>query len=53
MAKMTIAQYYLLPEDRNQYELFDGDLVVTASPNVQAVESPLFQSLALPVASIF
>ena len=32
---MTIAQYYVLPEDRNQYELFDGDLVVTPSPNVR------------------
>jgi len=34
MAKMTYAQYRLLPESRNQYELFDGELVITPSPNV-------------------
>lgn len=29
---MTYDQYCLLPEDRNQYELFNGELVVTPSP---------------------
>ena len=31
--KMTYDQYCLLPEDRNQYELFDGELVMTPSPS--------------------
>lgn len=35
MTKMTYDQYCLLPEDRNQYELFDGELVMTPSPNVR------------------
>jgi len=30
--KMTYDQYCLLPEDRNRYELFDGELVMTPSP---------------------
>ncbi len=30
--KMTYDQYCLLPEDRNQYELIDGELIVTPSP---------------------
>lgn len=35
MTKMTYEQYRLLPESRDQYELFDGKLVMTPSPNVQ------------------
>jgi Uma2 family endonuclease len=31
--KMTYDEYCLLPEDRNQYELFDGELVMTPSPS--------------------
>ena len=31
---MTYDQYRLLPESRNQYELFDGELVTTPSPSV-------------------
>jgi len=31
--KMTYDEYCLLPEDGNQYELFDGELVVTPSPS--------------------
>lgn len=34
-AKMTYDQYCLLPEDGNQYELFDGELVMTPSPSRQ------------------
>lgn len=34
MAKMTYDQYRRLPESRNQYELFDGELVITPPPNV-------------------
>ena len=34
-AKMTYDQYCLLPEDGNQYELFDGELVMTPSPNTR------------------
>ena len=34
-AKMTYDQYCLLPEDRNQYELFDGELVMTPSPSAR------------------
>ena len=34
MTKMTYDEYCLLPEDRNQYELFDGELVITPWPNV-------------------
>ena len=30
--KMTYDQYCLLPEDRNRYQLFDGELVMTPSP---------------------
>ena len=30
--KMTYDQYCLLPEDRNRYELFYGELVMTPSP---------------------
>jgi Uma2 family endonuclease len=30
--KMTYDEYCLLPEDRNQYELIDGELIVTPSP---------------------
>ena len=30
--KMTYEQLCLLPEDRNRYELFDGELVMTPSP---------------------
>ena len=32
VTKMTYDEYCLLPEDRNQYELFDGELVMTPSP---------------------
>ena len=32
---MTYDQYCLLPEDRNQYELFDGALVMTPSPSAR------------------
>ena len=35
MAKMTYTDFCLLPVDGNQHELFDGDLVVTRSPNVR------------------
>ena len=31
--KMTYHEYCLLPEDRNQYELFEGELVMTPSPS--------------------
>ncbi|MBI4461007.1 MAG: Uma2 family endonuclease [Acidobacteria bacterium] len=31
--KMTYDQYCLLPEDGNQYEVFDGELVMTPSPS--------------------
>lgn len=31
--KMTYDEYCLLPEDRNQYELIDGELIVTPSPS--------------------
>ncbi|OFW09534.1 MAG: hypothetical protein A3G20_02960 [Acidobacteria bacterium RIFCSPLOWO2_12_FULL_59_11] len=31
--KMTYDQYCLLPEDGNQYEVFDGELVKTPSPS--------------------
>ena len=31
--KMTYDEYCLLPEDRNQYEIFDGELVMTPSPS--------------------
>ena len=34
-AKMNYDQYCLLPEDGNQYELFDGELVMTPSPNTR------------------
>ena len=34
MTKMTYDQYCLLSEGRNQYELFDGELVITPWPNV-------------------
>ena len=30
---MTYDEYCLLPEDRNQYELIDGELIVTPSPS--------------------
>ena len=33
--KMNYDQYCLLPDDRNQYELFDGELVMTPSPNTR------------------
>jgi len=36
--KMTYDQYCLLPEDRNQYELFDGELVMTPAPSPQHQE---------------
>ena len=36
--KMTYDEYCLLPEDRNQYELFDGELVMTPSPTVRHQE---------------
>jgi Uma2 family endonuclease len=36
--KMTYDQYCLLPEDRNQYELIDGELIVTPSPRRQHQE---------------
>lgn len=36
--KMTYDEYCLLPEDGNQYELFDGELVMTPSPNPQHQE---------------
>lgn len=32
VGKMNYDQYCLLPEDRNQYELIDGELIVTPSP---------------------
>ena len=31
--KMTYDEYCLLPEDGKQYELSDGELVMTPSPN--------------------
>ena len=34
MTKMTYDQYRLLQESRDQYELFDGELVITPSPGV-------------------
>lgn len=34
-AKMTYDQLRLLPEDTNQYELFDGELVMTPSPSAR------------------
>ena len=34
-AKMNYDQLCLLPEDGNQYELFDGELVMTPSPNTR------------------
>ena len=34
MAKMTYDQYLRLPEGRNQYEPFDGELVITPSRSV-------------------
>ncbi len=50
-AKMTYDQYCLLPEDRNQYELFDGELVMTPSPTRQHQEivGKLFRRLAAHV----
>ena len=33
--KMNYDQYCLLPEDSNQYELFDGELVMTPSPSAR------------------
>ncbi len=36
--KMTYDQYCLLPEDRNRYELIDGELIVTPSPERQHQE---------------
>ena len=36
--KMTYDEYCLLPEDRNQYELFDGELVMTPSPSARHQE---------------
>ncbi|OFV99630.1 MAG: hypothetical protein A3H28_14500 [Acidobacteria bacterium RIFCSPLOWO2_02_FULL_61_28] len=33
--RMTYDQYCLLPEDRNQHELFDGELVMTPSPSAR------------------
>jgi len=33
--KMTYDEYCLLPDDGKQYELFDGELVVTPSPHRQ------------------
>ncbi len=34
-ARMNYDQLCLLPEDGNQYELFDGELVMTPSPNTR------------------
>ena len=54
MTKMTYEQYCLLPGDRNQYELFDGDLRLTRTfSSGEVVESPLFPAVALSVASVF
>ena len=46
--KMTYDEYCLLPEDRNQYELFDGELVVTPSPHRQhqRISGILYRRLA-------
>ena len=35
---MNYDQYCLLPEDRNQYELIDGELIVTPSPTARHQE---------------
>ena len=45
--KMTYDEYCLLPEDRNQYELFDGELVMTPSPtrNHQKIAGRLYARL--------
>ena len=46
--KMTYDEYCLLPEDGNQYELFDGELVMTPSPNRehQKIVGNLYRRLA-------
>ena len=46
--KMTYDQYCLLPEDGNQYELFDGELVMTPSPTRkhQEILGKLYRRLA-------
>ena len=45
--KMNYDQYCLLPEDRNQYELIDGELIVTPSPTArhQQISGKLFAGL--------
>jgi len=45
---MTYGQYCLLPEDGNQYELFDGELVMTPSPTRrhQEIVGKLYRRLA-------
>ena len=48
VTKMTYGQYCLLPEDGNQYELFDGELVMTPSPTRrhQEIVGKLYRRLA-------
>lgn len=45
--KINYDQYCLLPEDGNQYELFDGELVMTPSPSTrhQQIVGRLFAQL--------
>ena len=45
--KMTYDEYCLLPEDRNQYELVDGELIVTPSPKRRHQEIVLDLASAL------
>ena len=46
--KMTYDQYCLLPEDRNRYELIDGELFVTPAPTPkhQKIVGALFVQLS-------
>ena len=44
-AKMTYDEYCLLPEDRNRYELIDGELIATPSP------TPRHQEIVLALAT--
>lgn len=51
--KMTYDEYCLLPEDRNQYELIDGELIVTPSPTRrhQKIVGRLYSRLSVYVES--